>query len=137
MSGIRQDLSTMDTSRLEQPWGSQAWPLITQLLVFNWDVENTVLMKKVFLFSPQKNVHASIIPIQINLLNQIKCSSAVAQDFSVQVLAPKWFVMIIPNLVWTLQIASVKRCILNTPTIIRILKNTGTRPHQYQLLSNN
>lgn len=88
------------------------------------------------LFSPKK-FHAFLILIQINLLNQIKCSPAVAEIFSEQVLAPEWFVMIIPKLVWTLQIASVKKYILNTTIIIRILKNTGRRPNQYQLLSNN
>lgn len=50
------------------------------------------------LFSPKK-FHAFLILIQINLLNQIKCSPAVAEIFSEQALAPEWFVMIIPKLV--------------------------------------
>lgn len=88
----------------------QAWLLITQLLIFNWDVGKRTyyVNEKSIFFSLPKKFHASLILIQINLLNQIKCNSAVA-EISEQVLAPEWFVMIIPELVWTLQIASVEK----------------------------
>lgn len=56
-------------------------------------------MQKVSFFFPKKKFHASLILIQINTLNQIKCSSAVAEIFSEQVWAPELFVMVIPKLV--------------------------------------